>query len=759
MIQAADLPLAVLLLEDDDQLRHMLEATLTEGGYEVVAVNSAQAAVAASQHRHFDLVVTDIRMPGEDGLQAVARLKDRDPGLASLVITGYSSEEDCIRAVRLGVGDYLRKPFGEEEFLKAVGQLAHKRRLELDEQRRISSLTSTLLFAVEVIARSLDLGSREQPGPLSLVEASKLSGRLAHRLGVARESIAAVQLATLVVGIRAVGASDCLASLQLETSLPIGHFLRALENGATSIEFEVIRAVLHLLLQVGHRPGTPLESYFSDREVSPALLAALRSSPVESSVRSQKMTLLSLGRGLEEAGNWQAAVQAYQQVQDGVPGRADVQALLALARLAQNNGHEENTPRLLHSALAQAHQIGPSVAAQAALEAGLLLGRSQRPGNALEYLSQAEEIFGRLQLSGPQARSQMARICLCGQGASQLNESLSLLLPTQQREELNLAASWLLPWLAQTPGTLESPAAKKVFARLSLENSPLLESLRKQGRLHPAIAKWLEASSSPGAQSGQSPHPPLRFYTLGGFESFAGQFRLEAKRFASRKTRYLLALLVSSPSKHFQVESVIEEFWPGDTVRGRNSLNQAVSVIRKALRPDDWEGEIAYVIRGSQTMYLDPEVPLWHDLLIVEETLQQAEQKLQAGELKAALDLLPTLLQHYQGPYLEGCYQEWALVRRDSLEQKLGAMLVKLGDAGLQQERLEAALDAAKMALELDSCCQEAHWVVMNCLIKTGRPESALRHFEMCRKTLAQELGIEPSIRLLEAHQRALLTV
>ena len=113
----------ILVLEDDDKLRLTLSQVLQGEGYHVDEAANGSDAIALAAAGGYDLVIADIRMEGVDGLEALARMKERHPEMRSLVMTGYSTEEDSIRAIRLGVGDYLRKPFRFEELMDSVQRL------------------------------------------------------------------------------------------------------------------------------------------------------------------------------------------------------------------------------------------------------------------------------------------------------------------------------------------------------------------------------------------------------------------------------------------------------------------------------------------------------------------------------------------------------------------------------------------------------------------------------------------------------------
>ncbi|MCA9791267.1 MAG: response regulator, partial [Candidatus Eremiobacteraeota bacterium] len=113
----------ILLLEDDQELRQTLVDVLELEGYFVVAVDRGEQAVAAAHGEAFDLIVADVRMEGMDGIDALRQMRADLPDSRAMVISGYSSEADSIRAIQAGVEDYLKKPFSAKQFLDAVRRL------------------------------------------------------------------------------------------------------------------------------------------------------------------------------------------------------------------------------------------------------------------------------------------------------------------------------------------------------------------------------------------------------------------------------------------------------------------------------------------------------------------------------------------------------------------------------------------------------------------------------------------------------------
>ena len=115
----------ILVVDDDMLVRKSLEILLKGAGYEPVIAGSGQEALGFLVQRHFDLLITDIRMPGMDGFQVIQAVRDycremkRDP-IPEIVLTAYHDEQVEQSAIRLGVREFILKPFKVEEFLKVL---------------------------------------------------------------------------------------------------------------------------------------------------------------------------------------------------------------------------------------------------------------------------------------------------------------------------------------------------------------------------------------------------------------------------------------------------------------------------------------------------------------------------------------------------------------------------------------------------------------------------------------------------------------
>jgi two-component system, NtrC family, nitrogen regulation response regulator GlnG len=140
---------SILIADDEDSLRWVLEKGLRQAGYDVTAVKDGAAAIRAVEGTPFDLVFLDIRMPGVDGLAALARMREMRADACVVVMTAHGTMETAIQAMQRGAYDYLTKPFDLDEVLLlaeralAAGRLTQevaRLRTGLQEVREFSAL-------------------------------------------------------------------------------------------------------------------------------------------------------------------------------------------------------------------------------------------------------------------------------------------------------------------------------------------------------------------------------------------------------------------------------------------------------------------------------------------------------------------------------------------------------------------------------------------------------------------------------------------
>jgi excisionase family DNA binding protein len=113
----------VLVADDDEPIRQLIERMFAAVEYAMEAAPDGASALARLRAVPFDLIITDLRMPGMDGLELAREAKRLWPAIKIVVITGYPSQSSAIDAVNIGVDAYLTKPFPAIELLMAVARV------------------------------------------------------------------------------------------------------------------------------------------------------------------------------------------------------------------------------------------------------------------------------------------------------------------------------------------------------------------------------------------------------------------------------------------------------------------------------------------------------------------------------------------------------------------------------------------------------------------------------------------------------------
>jgi DNA-binding NtrC family response regulator len=135
-----------MLIDNEEGLCRMMEAVLADNGYAVKAYTRSFEAVEEYRKGEWDLVVTDIKMPGMDGIEVLQRIKEKDPGVPIMMITAFATVEMSIQALRRGAYDMLTKPFEPEELLYRVKNALNQRQLQTENKELKAELAGKFRF-------------------------------------------------------------------------------------------------------------------------------------------------------------------------------------------------------------------------------------------------------------------------------------------------------------------------------------------------------------------------------------------------------------------------------------------------------------------------------------------------------------------------------------------------------------------------------------------------------------------------------------
>lgn len=710
----------MLVLEDDPDMREALAEVLRDEGYEVFTAGRGREAVELAARHNFDLLVSDIRMEGMSGLDAIEAVQRQQPGVGSMIVSGWASEAETLRAVELNVGAYLKKPFQFDDFLRAV-------RTTL--QRRPRPPDDWLDWSLGLLARALDGQALVAPAGC-LPQAMDLARRWAGALGYDREGQStAARLALL-------RAAEELPGFDIPTPGP--GWLSGWPGSDEPLQWLGLAA--WRAAREGELPPVALVRARMSETGSPEAWRAYDSVCHESGPAPiPPRSLLALGQTLLEAGDAAGARAAFEKALTDRP--TQLQASAHLAWLDWRQGDTRSAVQWARQTYAEASRLGPLTAASLALESALLVHKAGlEEGKA--WLEETARWSQRLQLRGHQA------VCALALGIEAwTTQALEVLVDPLYWPESQLAARWLMSeMVALSPHPQLFPLlhlhSQRLIAHLKNHPAPreFLEALRPQAP--PDLLAFLGASELTPAAG-----PMLRFTSFGPFEVQVGQSSLPETAWKTQKNKLLLAYLLRYPGQSVHEDQLLEDFWPDDLVRGKRNLYSALSYIRRALG----EGPEA-VVRQQERLSFNWDLPHWCD----HELFQKAATRgLEMDPGEDSLFHLRRAALTYRAPFLEGCFYDWALRRRDELEQLFLKVLARICSQQCQRRHYTEALEYASRFVQLAPHLQEAHLWKMRAHLGLGQPEEVIRQFAHCEKALRQEFGIEPSTEVLEVLVRA----
>ena len=141
----------LLIVEDEDKLRRVVELQLRSAGYEIEQAQSAEAGLAVADRA--DLIITDLRLPGKDGLSFLKELRNRRLTVPVIVMTAYSSVETAVDAMKAGAQDFLPKPFSMDHLLTVVEKALEVRALR-DENESLREQLGARYDIASIVGRS-----------------------------------------------------------------------------------------------------------------------------------------------------------------------------------------------------------------------------------------------------------------------------------------------------------------------------------------------------------------------------------------------------------------------------------------------------------------------------------------------------------------------------------------------------------------------------------------------------------------------------
>ncbi len=153
----------ILFIDDDRAGREVALFNLRKAGYEVTAASDGQEGLDAFAAGSFDLVVTDVKMPGISGIEVLRRVRGKSPDVPVLVITAFGNVDTAVTAMKEGAYDFIGKPFHRDQLLLAVGKALERRRLAAEVRElkvRASGVGRDIVCASPAMKKVLEVADR-----------------------------------------------------------------------------------------------------------------------------------------------------------------------------------------------------------------------------------------------------------------------------------------------------------------------------------------------------------------------------------------------------------------------------------------------------------------------------------------------------------------------------------------------------------------------------------------------------------------------
>jgi DNA-binding response OmpR family regulator len=184
------IPPHILVMEDEASVAQGLQMVLSEEGYDVDLAMTGSGALNAFHQKGFDLLVADLRLPDIDGMEVIRQVKETKPDTEVIVITGYSSIDSAVEAMKLGAFEYLPKPFTDDQFKQAVdGALKEKKAVSAEKPAVDFETEEGQLIQKREVIRALDRTAEDSDFWLDLMEKGsaaladyQLSGRAKYAI-------------------------------------------------------------------------------------------------------------------------------------------------------------------------------------------------------------------------------------------------------------------------------------------------------------------------------------------------------------------------------------------------------------------------------------------------------------------------------------------------------------------------------------------------------------------------------------------------
>lgn len=141
----------ILIIDDDENIRKALSAVLEDEGYIVETVDTAKKGMEKTEKCFFNLALIDVRLPDMEGVDLLLKLRETNPKLRKIIITGYPTLQNAVAAVNRGADAYIMKPFDVEKMLQTIKEQLQKQNEERKfNEKKVAEFIETRVKELEM---------------------------------------------------------------------------------------------------------------------------------------------------------------------------------------------------------------------------------------------------------------------------------------------------------------------------------------------------------------------------------------------------------------------------------------------------------------------------------------------------------------------------------------------------------------------------------------------------------------------------------
>lgn len=806
----------ILVVEDDPLMLSALEILLEDEGYDVTTASSGMEAIAKAKEANFDLVVSDVRMAEMDGIETLTNVKQQQPDARSIVITGYASPDIPVQAIKLGVDDYIMKPFDDRQFVASVKRCLESFRLQKAYATGLGNQWKDFSSIIKLLAEGVEEKDVHFSGHSRRV--AELSVKVGRRAGLSREQLEILELAAFMHDIGTIGrkqsfldkASELVEVEKQELAERRNEASQSLFSSSSSLK-EVFRVILHhhewfdgsglpdglageaiplesrILCVVeafdamtSPRPHRPPMSHNEARQVmgkesgshfDPKIVSLFEEIQSEGDDEEEEINeaevfsrerqaelMLGLAGTYLAAGDLETAGKGFEEIlalfPEGGKARMMSEALVGLALSLLHRRRLDEAGAAVERAWNDYPGESGLLRGRVARARGLVRGLQGELGEGLTSLDTADEQFRKWEAHGDRAINLLYRARLLNTNGKSAESVAAVGEAAQLIDSLELASILKGERHLAIPLLLEASASggETTVVDRLLLNFGWDIVSGFQNEVSEVARQHARELFSTREAVEQT--PPLSLHAFGKFRIFSGGNEVHDKLWKTRKSKYIFAYLATQSGKDVSDEKIMDTFWPDNPPeKARQSLYAALSHMRKAMESGGEAGENERVVLARKGFYkFNEERPWFFDIIEFEKLYDQGQARMREGREDEAISAFQKAEALYQGPFMEGYYADWAVYLKENLEIKFTEILETMMEHFFGKERYEVACDYANRLLQIDNCHQEAHITLMTSYIEQGKPAQAIRQYQACSQVFKDELNLSPPSEMAEMY-------